>query len=313
MRRPRAFSIKEMVLSAAVIGLFPVQAAAPLAWLYFNEALPGESTATTHKGWIDIHGFGVDTTRTISSGSGGPTKPEPAKVSEIRLTKALDRSSPALFREAVVGSKPFPLVKLDLNYGGNKPVDRLELENVLISSQTFAAMEGDDIPRETLSLNFTKITYYHVLPDSRTAYTSFDLAMNKATSGYEGDTEPNPDSDSDGMPDAWESTYGLSVGANDAAGDADGDGLSNIDEFQLGTHPKSGTSFFKSTLSSVPATPGSYQLTWNSVVGKAYVIEWSPDLTTPFAPVRTVTASSTTSTETLSMGGAVGFYRVRPQ
>lgn len=301
-----------MVLPAATLVLSPAQAAGPLAWLYFNENIPGESTAETHKNWIEIHGFGVNATRTISTGTGTP-KPGLTQVSEIQLTKALDRSSPPLFREALVGSKPFPLVKLDLNYGTEKPVDRLEFENVLISSQTFATVGGDDVPRETLSLNFTKITYYHLLPDSRTAYTSFDMVTNKATSGYEGGTQPNPDSDGDGMPDAWETTYGLTVGVNDAVGDADGDGLSNLDEFQLGTHPKSGTSFFKSTLASVPATPGTYQLTWNSVVGKAYVIEWSPDLTTPFTPVRTVTASSTTSTETMTSGGSIGFYRVRPQ
>lgn len=39
------------------------------------------------------------------------------------------------------------------------------------------------------------------------------------------------DSDSDGMADNWESSRGLSVGTNDAAGDDDGDGYTNIEEY----------------------------------------------------------------------------------
>ena len=40
------------------------------------------------------------------------------------------------------------------------------------------------------------------------------------------------DTDSDGMPDAWEALMGLSVTTADANGDADGDGISNIDEIE---------------------------------------------------------------------------------
>ncbi|MEK7954175.1 type VI secretion system tube protein Hcp [Luteolibacter soli] len=307
MRCHRASFVTALALPGTLIGLSLARAsAAPAAWLDFAGTVPGESTDPRHTGWIDIDGFGVDTNRTISGGSATPPQ-----VSEIVLTKSLDRASTPLFLAAVGGTAAYPLVTLDLNYGVNRPVARLEFANVLIRTQSFQAPEGADRAVETIALNFTKITYYYVLPDTTTAFTSYDMVKGKVTSGIEGTT--NPDSDNDGMPDAWETTYGLNVGVNDAAGDADGDGLSNLDEYQLGTNPKAGTSFFKATLSAVPATPGSYQLTWNSVVGKAYVIEWSPNLTTAFTAVRTVTASSTTSTETLTNAGPIGFYRVRPQ
>lgn len=45
-------------------------------------------------------------------------------------------------------------------------------------------------------------------------------------------TPPAPtDSDSDGIADTWESSTGLKVGVNDAAGDHDGDGYTNIEEY----------------------------------------------------------------------------------
>ncbi|GAA5525482.1 hypothetical protein Maes01_02052 [Microbulbifer aestuariivivens] len=46
------------------------------------------------------------------------------------------------------------------------------------------------------------------------------------------------DDDNDGMPDVWESQYGLDpISATDATLDLDGDALSNLEEFQVGTDP----------------------------------------------------------------------------
>jgi len=48
---------------------------------------------------------------------------------------------------------------------------------------------------------------------------------------------PPPDSDGDGMPDAYENIYGLNPLVNDAADDPDKDGLSNLEEYKLGSNP----------------------------------------------------------------------------
>ena len=62
----------------------------------------------------------------------------------------------------------------------------------------------------------------------------------------DGDTIPNAqdtDDDNDGMPDLFEVAFGLNPLVNDAGGNADGDGMTNYQEFILGTLPNAGPSY----------------------------------------------------------------------
>ena len=64
-------------------------------------------------------------------------------------------------------------------------------------------------------------------------WASFSITVD--TGGFNGGFAL--DSDSDGMPDWWEVQYGLSTNVNDSAGNPDGDGLTNIEEYNSGTLP----------------------------------------------------------------------------
>ena len=75
------------------------------------------------------------------------------------------------------------------------------------------------------------------------------------------------DADKDGMDDAWETAHGLNTSVNDRNSDLDGDGLTNIEEYFLGTDPNNAditpptspaSPQFKST------TPGSVTIIWST-------------------------------------------------
>jgi hypothetical protein len=65
----------------------------------------------------------------------------------------------------------------------------------------------------------------------------YRFTFNELTQGYRIEPAPDIDSDSDGMPDTWENTYGLDPLVNDANGNPDHDVYSNLEEYQNGTSP----------------------------------------------------------------------------
>jgi hypothetical protein len=90
------------------------------------------------------------------------------------------------------------------------------------------------------------------------------------------------DSDSDGIPDGWESFYGLnSNDPTDADDDFDGDGMTNRQEYIAGTDPSNAASIFRITSFSHNRVAGSAALTFSSVNGRLYRIEYSDNLANP--------------------------------
>lgn len=121
-----------------------------------------------------------------------------------------------------------------------------------------------------------------------------------------------PDSDSDGMPDDWELANFGDLDET-AAGDAEGDGTSNLAEYRLGLNPVSGSSLFQVTQTGTPAS--GITLTWPSQPGLTFTVRSSANLTDWSTIEATVPAAASPATSTswstgpLAPGGG-RFYRV---
>jgi uncharacterized repeat protein (TIGR01451 family) len=70
--------------------------------------------------------------------------------------------------------------------------------------------------------------------------TSDPNAANNTASNTVTVVAPDPagDTDADGLPNGWESQYGLDPTTGDASADPDNDGRTNLQEYQQGTHPR---------------------------------------------------------------------------
>ncbi len=84
------------------------------------------------------------------------------------------------------------------------------------------------------------------------------------------------DDDGNGLPDAWEIAYGLS----DPYGDADGDGQNNLAEYCANTNPTNAASVLRLSNPGQPI-PGQFQLTWSSVGGTRYRVQFLDEAATP--------------------------------
>ena len=80
----------------------------------------------------------------------------------------------------------------------------------------------------------------------------------------------------DGIPNSWWSQYFGTTAGVSASADSDGDGFTNMQEYALGTDPKSAASTFK--VGEMTRSGGSLTITWPSVAGKRYQVQTAPQL-----------------------------------
>ena len=83
------------------------------------------------------------------------------------------------------------------------------------------------------------------------------------------------------MPDGWEWSYGMSPvsseGDDGPAGDLDGDGMTNYEEYVAGTLPNDGQSVFE--IAEVVPSGDTAGLSWQGKAGREYRVLVSGDLT----------------------------------
>jgi hypothetical protein len=158
-------------------------------------------------------------------------------------------ADPATILPKVKSDEPYPMSYLEIqpaieayehvlaNAGATRPkrdaVDERVIE--MVRSGRVSTQPGDDIEELLQSVDFSR----HVIQEIKGLVEKGIITDVSQVGGYpEYRGEPYEDSDSDGMPNEWEVKYGLAPNdADDAAGDLNGDGYTNIEDFLNGLNP----------------------------------------------------------------------------
>ena len=128
---------------------------------------------------------------------------------------------------------------------------------------------------------------------------------------------PNDDTDIDGIPNGYEQGHGLDpLNAADASADNDGDGFTNLQEFQAGTSPTNSSSVFR--VLSLESTNGDVLVTWQTAGGRTNVVVAASDMAGSFtnvSPNIILPGSGDVTTNWLDAGGATNgasrYYKIR--
>lgn len=150
--------------------------------------IKGEVTADGFKDQIECFSMQFGVGRAIHTPVGAVTNREASapSISEVTVTKALDKSSIALFTESVVGKKEKALkAEITITKTGGDKLEKIAvytLHNTMISGYSLST--GGDRPSESLSLNFTKIEIEVTAEgetgeDASPVRASYDLATAK--------------------------------------------------------------------------------------------------------------------------------------
>src|SRR5437867_925777 len=88
---------------------------------------------------------------------------------------------------------------------------------------------------------------------------------------------PGTDSDGNGLPDAWELLHFGHIGVS-PSGDADGDGVSNLQEYLADTDPMNPSSVLRITQYAVTGQGASDTIVWTSQPTRQYYIQKTANL-----------------------------------
>ena len=280
---PTTMKYLPALMGGALALLAPIARAGVQGWLDFGTDTPGESTSPGHTAWLDLESF---------------SSAHESRVAKLTFHRKVDKASPLLM-DACAKGKHFAEVKLNVaRIVSGAPVDywELTLKDVIVSSYSSSSDISlgatEDVCLEWKSLVFT----YRLFPGGAPPYATTTIV--------------SPDTDGDGLPDAYELTVGLDSAVSNQDMDADNDGIPDIVEYRLGTHPNDPTSFFSAVASVATPDNGDLQLRWPSVAGEEYRIEYSPDLGSPFKPHANVTATSGETSYAIVRTLQTGFFRV---
>jgi type VI secretion system secreted protein Hcp len=151
------------------------------------DGIEGEVTARHYEGWHELFSFEWGLANAVASGAGGGAGVGKASFSDLSLTKPNGKGSPGLMIHCARGTH-FPSVKIALTRSDGEQeweYQSYDLQDATLTGFHMAG-DGDSIPSESLSLNFTKIRYAqrYMLGDGSVRTQNSEWDIRRATGNW---------------------------------------------------------------------------------------------------------------------------------
>jgi len=145
--------------------------------------IKGESQDKKHAGEIDVQAWSWGAAQMGASHGGGGSGAGKVQVSDLTITKYVDRSTPVLFQMCANG-KPIKKGVLVVRKAGGTPLEYVTITftQAIISSISHGAGADDRIP-ETIAFNFASVQFDYVPQKAdgtadATVTTTYSMANN---------------------------------------------------------------------------------------------------------------------------------------
>ncbi|MDB6066028.1 MAG: hypothetical protein JWR26_2236 [Pedosphaera sp.] len=211
---------------------------------------------------------------------------------------ALFRTSnvPGILQIDCVASEAFPPPALP-SYLLYNPYGTAQLVSINVGSSTNHLY--DEVAGAFIATNVTGNVVFTIPPDSAVVVVQCPAAGTISQAGQKllvggiviDYWNAAHDTDGDGLPDWWESRY-YGNSTNVLPQTTAANGFSNLYCYRLGLDPTNPRSTFRLQAAREPGT-GNPQLTWNSVGGKTYSVEYANNLSSPGAFIQALTVTET--------------------
>lgn len=127
-------------------------------FMKFGDTVKGQVTTEGFKDWIELTAFEFQAQRAVSDGSGGRQREgSNPRITDIVISKPFDKASAQLYQDSIAGTFK---TKVDLKLSTtskNKMETYLHYELTDCGVSSYGLGSDGDNPRETITLNFTKV------------------------------------------------------------------------------------------------------------------------------------------------------------